>query len=452
MDSVISASHPRVDEVLVATHLRLERLVAQAEKSARAFYLRTLGREATIGTVLDEVFAAVAAEGDAAVARYSRQFDGSTLPPERLLVPKSELARAHAALPTSLRAAMDTAISQVTAYQRALMPRDIAVGGGSELGVRWTPLERIGAYVPGGTAGSLPLFSSVIMNLVPAAVAGVRETVLATPPRADGTIAPELLAPAHPVGCQEVWAVGGMVAIAALACGTPRLRGVDKIVGPGNIYVTLAKRRAYGRVDIDMLAGPSEILVIADAATDPRHAAADLLSQAEHDPLAMAVCLALEGSGEAIRAQVQVQLARLPAERQATARASLANFGLIIACDSAEAERLANRMAPEHCELLVRDPERWIPRIRHAGAIFAGPWSPEPIGDYVAGPSHTLPTGGSARMWSGIAVDTFLRRTSLIQLTRQGFERLAQAGLTMARAEGLEAHARAIEARMVDRA
>jgi histidinol dehydrogenase len=448
MDSVITASHPRVDEVLVATHLRLERLVAQAEAAARAFYRRTLGREATIGAVLDEVFAAVAAEGDEAVARYSRQFDGSSLPPDRLLVPKAELARAHAALPASLRAAMDTAISQVTAYQRALMPRDIAVGGGTELGVRWTPLERIGAYVPGGTAGSLPLFSSVIMNLVPAAVAGVRETVLATPPRADGSIAPELLAAAHAVGCQEVWAVGGMVAIAALACGTPRLRAVDKIVGPGNIYVTLAKRRAYGRVDIDMLAGPSEILVIADGAADPRHAAADLLSQAEHDPLAMAVCLALEGNGEAIRAEVQVQLARLPAERQATARASLANFGMIIACNPAEAERLANRMAPEHCELLVRDPASWIPRIRHAGAIFAGPWSPEPIGDYVAGPSHTLPTGGTARMWSGIAVDTFLRRTSLIQLTRQGFERLAQAGLTLARGEGLEAHARAIEARL----
>jgi histidinol dehydrogenase len=244
--------------------------------------------------------------------------------------------------------------------------------------------------------------------------------------------------------------VGGIPAIAALACGTATLRAVDKIVGPGNIYVTLAKRHAYGRVDLDMLAGPSEVLVIADPSADPADVAGDLLSQAEHDELAMAICLAV-GPGVAARIQAEVarQLAELPEARRATAAASLRRFGTLVPCaDLDAAVELANRIAPEHLELLVADPAPLVPRLRHAGAIFVGPWSPEPIGDYVAGPSHTLPTGGTARMWSGIGADTFLRRTSLINLGEAEFRRLAAAGVTMARAEGLEAHARAIELRL----
>lgn len=448
MLEVLRPQDPRVAEVLTSAHARFQRLIEQAEARARPFYRRTLGREATIEQVIEEVFAAVTNEGDAAVCRYAQLFDQAQIPPERLVIPPAELARAWHALPPGLQQAMTTAIDQVTAYQRRLLPQDVGVG--EELGARWLPLERVGAYVPGGTSGSLPLFSSVIMNLVPARVAGVGELVLATPPRRDGTVAPELLAAAHAVGASEVWAVGGMVAIAAMACGTSRLRAVDKIVGPGNIYVTLAKRRAYGRVDIDMLAGPSEVLVIADASVPPAYVAADLLSQAEHDELAMAVCLALDGTGEAIRGELLRQLEALPAERRATATASLERYGLIIATDGEEAVRLANRIAPEHLELLVAQPQGWLPRLRHAGAIFVGPWSPEPIGDYVAGPSHTLPTGGTARMWSGIAADTFLRRTSLIHLTRATFDRLAPAGMALARGEGLEAHARSIGSRLHD--
>ncbi|MBA3708105.1 MAG: histidinol dehydrogenase, partial [Planctomycetes bacterium] len=218
---------------------------------------------------------------------------------------------------------------------------------------------------------------------------------------------------------------------------------------PGNLFVTLAKRAAYGRVDLDMLAGPSEVLIIADASANPAFVAADLLSQAEHDVLATVVCLALDGAGARIQAEVARQLDALPPARRATALESIARFGTLIPCrDLDQAVEICNRFAPEHLELLVRDPKPLVPRLVHAGAIFVGPWSPEPIGDYVAGPSHTLPTGGTARMWSGIGSDTFLRRTSLINFSETDFRALAPAGIVLARAEGLEAHARSIEARL----
>ena len=274
--------------------------------------------------------------------------------------------------------------------------------------------------------------------------------VLVTPPREDGSIAPELLAAAHAVGVTEVYRVGGIPAIAALACGTPTIRSVDKIVGPGNLYVTLAKRHAYGRVDIDMLAGPSEILIIADESANPAFVAADLLSQAEHDTLAMAVCLTI-GSGVAsnIQQELSHQIDSLPEERRAVAAESIRRFGRLIRCaDFAQAVGIANRIAPEHLELQVKKPKTVFAQLTNAGAIFVGPWSPEPIGDYVAGPSHTLPTGGTARMWSGIGVDTFLRRTSIVNFSEADFRHCADAGLILARGEGLEAHARSIEIRL----
>jgi len=349
-----------------------------------------------------------------------------------------------------LRDAIATAIAQVEAYQRRLLPRGFGEHLDEPLGVRWLPLTRVGAYVPGGAGGSLPLPSTVIMNLVPAKVAGVRELVLVTPSRADGSIAPELLAAAHAVGVSEIWRVGGIPAVAALACGTPTLRAVDKIVGPGNIFVTLAKRHAYGRVDIDMLAGPSEVLVIADRSANADYVAADLLSQAEHDPLAMCICLTIgAGVGAGIQAALVRQLAALPPARRAVAEESVRRHGRLIPCaDLAQAVAISNRIAPEHLELLINEPKTALAGLTHAGAIFVGPWSPEPIGDYVAGPSHTLPTGGTARMWSGIGADTFLKRTSLINFDEATFRRLAPAGIALARAEGLEAHARAIEVRL----
>jgi histidinol dehydrogenase len=248
----------------------------------------------------------------------------------------------------------------------------------------------------------------------------------------------------------EVVRVGGIPAIAALAVGTRSIRAVDKVVGPGNLYVTLAKRHAFGRVDIDMLAGPSEILVIADETADPAHVAADLLSQAEHDVLAMAICLTVgHGVAAPIQRALSDQLDALPEERRAVASESVRRFGRLVRCkDLDQAADLANRIAPEHLEVLVSKPRQLVPKLVNAGAIFVGPWSPEPIGDYVAGPSHTLPTGGTARMWSGIGADTFLRRTSIINFSETDFRHCAEAGMTMARGEGLEAHARSIEIRL----
>lgn len=437
-------------DLLGSSHQRFHRLVSEAEAKARPFYARTLGREASIAEVIAEVFAAIEENGDAAVARYTQAFDGAAVPVERLRVSADELTCAWYETPAPLRRAMQFAIKQVEAYQRRLLPRSFGTALDEPLGVRWAALPRVGAYVPGGPQGSLPLFSSVIMNLVPAKVAGVKELVLVTPPRPDGSIATELMAAAHAVGVTEVYRVGGIPAIAALACGTASIARVDKIVGPGNLFVTLAKRHAYGRVDIDMLAGPSEILVIADESADPACVAADLLSQAEHDVLAMSICLAIgPGVASAVQQQISDQLALLPAERQAVARESILRFGRLVRCANADvAIAVANRIAPEHLELLVRDAAAWLPRLIHAGAIFIGPWSPEPIGDYVAGPSHTLPTGGTARMWSGIGADTFLKRTSIINFSENDFRHCADAALRLARSEGLEAHARAIEMRM----
>jgi len=437
-------------DLLGATHRRFQRLVEAAEVTARPYYQKVLGREASIAEVIEEIFAAVERDGDAAVAHYGKIFDGAALPADRLIVPPAEAEAAWHAVSPVLRDAIATAIAQVEAYQRRLLPRGFGEHLDEPLGVRWLPLTRVGAYVPGGAGGSLPLPSTVIMNLVPAKVAGVRELVLVTPSRADGSIAPELLAAAHAVGVSEIWRVGGIPAVAALACGTPTLRAVDKIVGPGNIFVTLAKRHAYGRVDIDMLAGPSEVLVIADRSANADYVAADLLSQAEHDPLAMCICLTIgAGVGAGIQAALVRQLAALPPARRAVAEESVRRHGRLIPCaDLAQAVAISNRIAPEHLELLINEPKTALAGLTHAGAIFVGPWSPEPIGDYVAGPSHTLPTGGTARMWSGIGADTFLKRTSLINFDEATFRRLAPAGIALARAEGLEAHARAIEVRL----
>jgi len=446
----LAPDDPALGELLGSAARRFQRLEDEAEVKARPFYRRVLGRDLSVHEVISEVFTAVDREGDAAVERYATAFDGFAVPSARRRIGADVLRAAWDACPDALRAGIFTAISQVEAYQRRLLPRSFGTALDQPLGARWTPLRRVGAYVPGGPQGSLPLLSSVIMNLVPATVAGVPETVLVSPPRADGTLAPELLAAAHAVGVSEVHAVGGIPAIAALACGTATLPACDKIVGPGNIYVTLAKRHAYGRCDLDMLAGPSEVLVIADGSVDPDWVAADLLAQAEHDVLAMCVCLTIGDAPAApIQAALARQLAALPDARRAVAAESVRRFGVLVRCrDLDQAIALSNRIAPEHLELLIRDPAPAVPRLVNAGAIFIGPWSPEPIGDYVAGPSHTLPTGGTARMWSGIGADTFLRRTSLINLDEAGFRQLAGAGLALARAEGLEAHARSIAVRL----
>lgn len=391
------------------------------------------------------ILAAVRAEGDAAVRRYTAQFDGWDGDDPR--VPPEMLERAWREADPAFRAALEAAAANIRAFherqRRASWFEPTATG--TVLGQLVRPLDRVGVYVPGGRA-AYP--STVLMNVIPAQVAGVREIAVVTPPGPDGDVHPGVLAACHLLGVSEVYRVGGAQAVAALAYGTETIRPVDKIVGPGNVYVALAKREVFGRVGIDAVAGPSEIVVLADASADPRHVAADLLSQAEHDPLGAAVLVTTDRAlAEAVQAEVKRQLVDLP--RAAIAREALARNGAILLAGSLdEAVETVNRLAPEHLELLVADPWALLGRIRHAGAVFLGPHSPEPVGDYFAGPNHVLPTNGTARFFSGLSVHDFLKTTNVIAYSRADLLAHAAHVVTLARAEGLEAHARAVLVRL----
>jgi len=316
---------------------------------------------------------------------------------------------------------------------------------GSMLGQLILPIQRAGIYVPGGTA-AYP--SSVLMNAVPAKVAGVEEIVMVTPPAKDGSINPHTLVAAKETGVNEAYKVGGAQAVAALAYGTESIRVVDKITGPGNIFVTTAKKIVYGQVDIDMLAGPSEILIVADESARADYLAADMLSQAEHDRLAASVLVTnSELLAEKVQAELMLQLERLP--RREIAAASLEEQGAVIICKSIqECIEAANTYAPEHLEVVVENPFDWLPRIRNAGAIFLGSYAPEPVGDYFAGPNHVLPTGGTARFYSPLNVATFMKKSSIISYSREALLHNAADIIKLARTEGLEAHARAVEVRV----
>jgi histidinol dehydrogenase len=305
------------------------------------------------------------------------------------------------------------------------------------------PLDRVGIYVPGGTA-AYP--SSVIMNAVPAVVAGVREIIMMVPPK-NGQINPYVLIAARAAGVKKIYKIGGAQAIAAMAFGTETIPRVDKITGPGNIFVTLAKKEVYGNVDIDMLAGPSEILIVADKTADPVYTAADMLSQAEHDPLASSIVITDDAELAAkVEAEVEKQLLELP--RREIAQASIARNGLIVVADDMrQAIRFANVSAPEHLELLTAEPFQLLPYIRHAGAVFLGAYSPEPLGDYFAGPNHVLPTGGTARYYSVLNVETFMKRTSIISYTQPALQAVSEDIIRLAENEGLQAHANAIRLR-----
>ena len=347
-------------------------------------------------------------------------------------------------------ASLTKAIANVRRYHEEQKPRSWLTNRekGSILGQTVTPLDRVGIYVPGGTA-AYP--SSVVMNAVPAAVAGVGEIVMMCPPR-DGKLNPYVLLAARAIGVGRIYKIGGAQAVAALAFGTETIPRVDKITGPGNIFVTLAKKAVYGHVDIDMLAGPSEILIVADEKADPVYTAADMLSQAEHDPLASSIVIT---NSAALAAQVALeaerQLAVLP--RKAIAGASLERNGLIIVAeDIRQAIDFANVSAPEHLELLTEQPFQLLSYIRHAGAVFLGAYSPEPLGDYFAGPDHILPTGGTARFYSVLNVETFMKRTSFISYTQPALADVAEDIIRLAKTEGLEAHANAIRLRRAEKA
>lgn len=383
-------------------------------------------------------------EGDAAVKRYTEQFDGAVL--DSLLVSMEEIDEAYADLDDEMVAIIQEAASNIRSFhEKQLRPSWMTTEeNGTILGQKVTPLDSVGVYVPGGTA-AYP--SSVLMNVVPAKVAGVERIVMVSPPGENGKIPAAVLVAAHLAGVKEIYKVGGAQAIAALAYGTETVRPVDKITGPGNIYVALAKREVYGDVDIDMIAGPSEISILADETARANEVAADLLSQAEHDERACSVLVTTsETLAHEVAGEVMKQLAELP--RKEIAAKAIENFGAIyVACDMDEAVATVNQLAPEHLEIMTANAMELLGKIKHAGAIFIGRFSSEPVGDYFAGTNHVLPTNGTARFSSPLNVEDFQKKSSVIMYSESAFQENGRKIASFARLEGLEAHARAIEAR-----
>ncbi len=399
---------------------------------------------------VEAVLSAVRERGDAALLEFTERFDGVRLASRELAVTPGEYASAERAVGGNTLSALQYAASRIEHFHRHGLPRSwwVEDPNGSLLGQQVRPLERVGIYVPGGRA-AYP--STVLMTAVPARVAGVAQVVLVSPPAPDKSLNAAVLAAARVAGVTEAYRVGGAQAIAALAYGTETIRRVDKIVGPGNIYVALAKSKVFGQVGIDMVAGPSEVVVVADEAADPEWIAADLLAQAEHDPMARAVLLTpaahlIQGVATALEGR----LASLA--RSAVASKALENNGaLVLTRDLDEAVTIANALAPEHLELQVGDPFALLPRVRHAGAIFLGRHTPEVIGDYVAGPNHVLPTGGTARFSSALSVEDFIKRSSLIHYSQKGLREAWPHVEELARVEGLQAHGAAAEVRLTKR-
>ncbi len=402
------------------------------------------GVEATVR----EILAAVRERGDAALFEYTARFDRLELSAATVEVTVAEIDAALAAVTEEDLAALRLATERIAAFHTK-QKQETWLSTAEEdilLGQMVRPLERVGIYVPGGKA-AYP--SSVLMNAVPAKVAGVPEVVMVVP-MPGGEVNPHVLAAAHLAGVDRIFKVGGAQAVAALAYGTATIPKVDKITGPGNIYVATAKQLVFGAVDIDMIAGPSEILVINDGSGNPAHLAADLLGQAEHDELASSVLITTDaGFADKVAAEVEKQLSELP--RQSIARKSIEAFGaVILARDLAEAIAFSNRIAPEHLELAVADPFAILPQIHHAGAIFMGHHTPEAAGDYLAGPNHTLPTGGTARFFSPLSVDDFVKKSSIVSFSKAGLRRLGSEIVRIAELEGLSAHARSVSLRLKD--
>lgn len=425
----------------------IERWSVERTSPAMEAFLRAPAVDPAADASAREVLAAIQEHGDEAVARYTLQFNGQRLAPRAFLVTPEEFAAARRAVDRAfVRAAKET-IRRVTAFARASLRPDWSMPSprGGRLGERFVPLDRVGVYVPGGVS---PLASTVLMTVPLARVAGVKDIVACTPADAQGRINPYILYAMEQAGVGRAYRLGGMQAIGAMAYGTRTVPRVDKIVGPGGPYVTAAKRLVYGQVSLDMVAGPSEVAVLADDTAKAEQVAADLLSQAEHGTghertLLVTPCPAL---AEAVRDALGRQAASL--ERHAVIRTVLEKRTRLAVVPSLEdGMALINRFAPEHLELLVRQPRRWIKKVRHAGAIFVGPWTPECAGDFAVGPSHVLPTGGTARFFSGLTVEDFRRRLSVMELTRRDLEDVAPTIEAFARVEKLEAHARSCRAR-----
>jgi histidinol dehydrogenase len=413
------------------------------EAAFKAFLDEPRGSPADVDTAVADILAQVKADGLDAVLRLAERFDKVKLNADTIRVTREEIEQGAARTPAPVREAIDFAAARIRAYHQRQRPADLRFTdeAGVELGWRWTALESVGIYVPGGRA-AYP--STVLMNAVPASVAGVDRIAMITPP---GRLEPAVLAAASAAGVTEIWRVGGAHGVAALAYGAGPIAPVDKIVGPGNAYVTAAKRRLYGVVGIDALAGPSEIVVVADGQNNPDWIAADLLSQAEHDPDAQSILITDDKAfGEAVAASVERQLGQLATG--VDARASWEAHGAIVIAPLEDSPRLVNLIAPEHVEFAVDEPERLSDRVRHAGAIFLGRYAPEAIGDYVAGSNHVLPTSRAARFSSGLSLYDFLKRSSIIRCDAEAFGRLAGPTIALAEAEGLPAHARSASIRL----
>jgi histidinol dehydrogenase len=427
--------------------LRIITQVAEARTELRRICDRThddqiVHKEATVREVLQ----AVKRQGDKALLHYTAEFDRQTLNPEQLRVSGSELDAAYQQVSKELLNAIQLARQQIEAFHRQRVPKSWVQFGDDDivLGKRYTPVDRAGLYVPGGRA-SYP--STVLMNAIPAKVAGVPRIVMVTPPGPEKTINAAVLVAAQEAGVEEIYRIGGAQAIAALAYGTETIPKVDVITGPGNIYVTLAKKLVYGTVGIDSLAGPSEVLIIADENANPVYVAADMLAQAEHDPMAAAILLTTEaGLAKKVQLEVERQLEDHP--RRLLTEKAIAHYGLIVVVDSLlVAAELSNEFAPEHLELEVKEPWDLLEKIRHAGAIFLGSSTPEAVGDYLAGPNHTLPTSGAARYASALGVETFLKHSSLIQYSPTALQKFGNAIQILAQAEGLTSHADSVRLR-----
>jgi histidinol dehydrogenase len=425
------------------------RRLATAEpgfEAAFALLLADRDSSAPVQEAVRSIIAGVRAHGDEALYAFTRRFDGVQLLPGTLRVSAAEIDAAVAAVPATVRAALELAASRIETFHRAQLPHDLALtdAAGLSLGMRWTAPDSVGLYVPGGKA-AYP--SSVLMNALPARVAGVARVAMCVP-APGGALNPLVLAAARLAGVGEIYRVGGAQAIAALAYGTATIAAVDRIVGPGNAYVAEAKRQVFGRVGIDSIAGPSEVVVLADAANDPRLVAVDLLAQSEHDEAAQALLITDSAAfADAVTAAVAAELVTLP--RAAIAGASWRDHGgVIVVRDWDEATALVDRLAPEHLQIMTGSPETLFARVRHAGAVFLGGFAPEALGDYVGGPNHVLPTGRTARFASGLSVFDFLKRTTWLAADAAALSRIGPAAVTLAEAEGLAAHALSVALRL----
>lgn len=423
---------------------------AAADKRLLQIEQRGLGFKSKDLKAVQRILEDVRKNGDEALLKYNRQFDAPKFKRNQFEVTKDEIAVAARKVEPGFKRALNRAARQIASFhtkQRTQSWIDTPRPG-TMLGQMVHPVDAAGVYVPGGQGGATPLVSSVLMGAIPAKIAGVSRIVMVTPPTKDGSVSPYLLAAAHKAGVDAVYKIGSAWAIAALAYGTATVPKVDVIVGPGNIYVTLAKKLVAGTVQIDMIAGPSEILVLADRIADPEYVAADMLSQAEHDPLAAAMLVTDSSDlAKSVDLALKRQLDRL--DRREIAEKSLKSFGaLMVVPDIPTAIDLANRIAPEHLELIIEEPFARVGELRHAGAIFVGPYTPEPVGDYMAGPNHVLPTAGTARFSSALSVDHFVKKTSLIHYAETAFRKEAQDIIRLAEIEGLGAHAQSVRVRL----